>query len=103
MVTGLNWSTSITGNPFQCLGAYDEGLESLLAQQYADHEAPIGFFLHVATPRLTFLDKGKSDVVLPGEVDEAVVAAVKHVTAAWRGSARPRSGTPAQGCGAWTS
>jgi hypothetical protein len=83
MVTGLNWSSSVSGNPFQCLGAYDEGLESLLAQQYADHNAPIGFVLHVASPRLMFLDKGKSDVDLPAEVDNAIVAVVRQVTAQW--------------------
>ena len=83
MVTGLNWSASVNGNPFQSLGSYDEGLESLLTEQCADYEEPIGFILHVASPRLTFIDKGKSDVDLPAEVDNAIVAVIQQVTATW--------------------
>jgi hypothetical protein len=40
IVTGLNWSISITGNPFQCLGDYDEGLESVLADRRAGPDEP---------------------------------------------------------------
>ena len=81
IVTGLNWSISVGGDPFGTL--FGDGLGALLAEQRAGPEEPITFFLHVASPRLTFLDRGKSEVHLPPEVDEAVVAAVKQVTAAW--------------------
>ncbi len=83
MIAGLNWSISVNGNPFERLGDYGEGLEAVLEDQRAGPDEPVGFFLHVASPRLTFLDKGKSDVDLPGKVGEAIVAAVKHVTAVW--------------------
>jgi len=83
MITGLNWSISVNGNPFQRIGDYGEGLEAVLEDQRAGPEEPVGFFLHVASPRLRFIDKGKSDVDLPRQVDEAIVAAVKFVTAAW--------------------
>jgi hypothetical protein len=75
-VAGLNWSVSVTGNPFQNLGY-------LLSEQRAGQDEPIGLFLHVASPRLAFLDRGKSRVHLPDEVEEAVVAAVRYVTAVW--------------------
>ena len=80
-ITGLNWSTSIGGDPFGSVNG--DGLGALLAEQRAGPEEPIAFFLHVASPRLTFLDRGKSEVHLPAAVDEAAVAAVKQVTAAW--------------------
>jgi hypothetical protein len=81
MVTGLNWSVSIGGNPFETLNG--DGLGALLAEQRAGPEEPVAFFLHIARPRLEFLDRGKSEVHLPAAVDEAVVGAVKQVTAAW--------------------
>ena len=83
MVAAINWSTSVAGNPFGLLGEYDEGLELVLAEQYSGPKEPIAAFVHVATPRPTFLDKGKSTVNLPTKVEEAIVGAVKHVTAAW--------------------
>lgn len=83
LVAAINWSASVTGDPFDCLGDDSEGLEALLAEQRCGAEEPIAFFLHVATPRPSFLDKGKTSVHLPGEVEEAIISAVKHVTAAW--------------------
>ncbi len=83
LVAALNWSIAVTGNPFDALGAEGEGLESLLAQRRAGAEEPIAVFVHVASPRLEFLDKGKSSVELPAPVDNAIIAAVKYITEAW--------------------
>jgi len=82
MVCGLNWSACIGGNPFQDLGD-ERNLESILTEQRAGPDEPIAFFLHVASPCLTFLDQGKSNVALPDEVSEAIVTAIKQVTAVW--------------------
>lgn len=80
-VAAINWSTSVSGDPFQRVDG--QGLEAILTEQRADGDEPIGFFLHVATPRPVFLDKGKTTVNLPGEVDDAIVDAVRHVTKQW--------------------
>ena len=82
MVSGLNWSVAIGGNPFPRL-TYGRSLDFVLAEQRAGADEPIGFFLHVASPRLAFLDRGKSSVDLPHQVGKAIVAAVEHVTATW--------------------
>jgi hypothetical protein len=81
MVCGLNWSISVGGNPFRNLGG--EGLGAILADQRAGPDEPIGFFLHVASPRLAFLDRGKATVDLPNEVTRAIIAAVQQVTMIW--------------------
>jgi DNA topoisomerase VI subunit B len=81
MVAAINWSASVNGDPFQ--GVDDQGLEAILTEQRAGRDEPIGFFLHVATPRPVFLDKGKKTVNLPVEVDDAIVDAVQRVTAQW--------------------
>jgi Histidine kinase-, DNA gyrase B-, and HSP90-like ATPase len=81
MIAALNWSASVGGDPFGTLAG--DGLGAVLAEQRAGPEEPVAFFLHVVSPRLTFLDRGKSEVYLPPEVDGAVVAAVRQVTAAW--------------------
>jgi hypothetical protein len=59
------------------------GAASILTEQRAGRDEPIGFFLHVANPRPTFLDKGKTIADLPVEVAEAVAAAIRSVTAIW--------------------
>jgi DNA topoisomerase VI subunit B len=82
MVSGLNWSISVGGDPFRRFGL-GQSLGSILSDQHAGPLEPIALFLHLASPRLTFLDKGKSAVDLPVKVNDAIVAAVKNVTAAW--------------------
>ena len=78
---GLNWSISVGGNPFRSLGY--SGLGSILEAQRCSAEEPIGFFLHVASPNLTFTDRGKSDVSFPREVSSAIVDAIRKVTDGW--------------------
>jgi hypothetical protein len=83
MVAGLNWSISVAGNPFSRLGPYGDGLGAILEHQRAGPCEPIAFFLHVATPRPAFLDKGKSVVRLPREVEAPIKDAARQVTDDW--------------------
>jgi hypothetical protein len=64
MVTGLNFSASVGANPFRELRDR-QGLDGLLNAQYAGPDEPVIVFVHLSTPRLQFLDKGKSSVALP--------------------------------------
>jgi hypothetical protein len=63
MVTGLNFSASVGANPFRELRDR-QGLDGLLSTQYAGPDEPVIVFVHLTTPRLQFLDKGKSSVAL---------------------------------------
>ena len=63
LVTGLNFSASVGANPFREL--HDrQGLDGILSAQYAGPDEPVIVFVHLTTPRLQFLDKGKSSVAL---------------------------------------
>ncbi len=98
LVAALNWSTSVAGNPFDRLGKYSVGLESswptsARAARRADRLLPA-----CRAPRPAFLDKGKSSVDLPVEVDEAIVVAVKYVTAAWAKQRKGEERARARGC-----
>ena len=64
MVTGLNFSASVGANPFRELRDR-QGLDGLLNAQYAGPDEPVIVFVHLTTPRLQFLDKGKTSVALP--------------------------------------
>jgi hypothetical protein len=81
MVTALNWSAAVGADPFRDLNGL--GLESILTEQRAGKDEPVAFFLHVASPKLTFLDRGKSAVALPYDVNKAIAAAVRAVTDQW--------------------
>jgi hypothetical protein len=82
-LTGLNWSVTIVGGgPFHDLGD-DENMGSLLEGQWAGPHEPVMFLLHLASPRLDFLDKGKSSVVLPDEVCQAITGIIMDVTKPW--------------------
>jgi DNA topoisomerase VI subunit B len=65
-IVGVNWSPGIV-NPFRQIGSCGPSLDALLAKQRADSLEPVVFLLHVACPRVTYTDRGKSAVVVPGE------------------------------------
>jgi hypothetical protein len=65
LLAGINWSPAIR-NPFRCLGWYVDSLDSELANLRAGAQEPIVFLLHVASPRLTYADRGKSQVLVGG-------------------------------------
>jgi hypothetical protein len=62
LVTGVNWSPGIV-NPFRTLGRFTS-LASILSEQRAGSFEPVIVFLHVACPRVEYLDRGKSAIVV---------------------------------------
>jgi hypothetical protein len=67
LVTGLNFSPTIGGNPFHSLGSV-QSLDGLLSGQFAGPGEPVIVCVHLTAPRLDFLDRGKSSVALAREV-----------------------------------
>jgi len=65
IITGVNWSPGII-NPFRELGTFGQSLDSILEQQRAGADEPIVLLLHLACPRVSFADRGKSSVILEG-------------------------------------
>ncbi|RDL51840.1 Type 2 DNA topoisomerase 6 subunit B [Ensifer sp. M14] len=63
IVTGINWSACIN-NPFRTIGGYGQSLDTILAGQRCTRDEPVVIFLHVSCPRVEYLDRGKSSVVL---------------------------------------
>jgi hypothetical protein len=66
ILTGLNWSAAIGSDPFRRLGPAGESLDAILTKQRAGRNEPIVAVLHLACPRLEYLDRGKSSVAIPG-------------------------------------
>jgi DNA topoisomerase VI subunit B len=69
IITGVNWSVGIN-NPFRQLGANGESLDTFLQEQRVGRNEPILLLIHLASPRVTFTDRGKSTLVLRGETTE---------------------------------
>jgi hypothetical protein len=63
MISAVNWSASI-GNPFRKLGRSGDGLDALASELHASASDPIIAFVHLACPRVSYLDRGKSSVVV---------------------------------------
>lgn len=66
IITGINWSVAIGADPFRRLGPGGQSLDAILTNQRAGRDEPIVAFLHIACPRIDFLDRGKSSVIVPG-------------------------------------
>jgi hypothetical protein len=66
IITGVNWPASVGSNPFRKLGPAGESLDAILEQQRAGRDEPIVAVLHLACPRVEYLDRGKSSIVVPG-------------------------------------
>jgi DNA topoisomerase VI subunit B len=80
IVTGVNWSPGIT-NPFRVLGAYGQSLDTFLAEQRAGNDAePVTLVIHMACPRVDYTDRGKSALVISGEMSrEDAERAAQHL------------------------
>lgn len=63
--SGANWSAAVK-NPFRAFGNTGEGLETALSDMRATRDEPVVFFLHLAHPRVEYLDRGKSALVIGG-------------------------------------
>ncbi|MEJ0093115.1 MAG: ATP-binding protein [Methylocella sp.] len=75
LLTGVNWSVGID-NPF-------EDLDAELTEMRVTDEEPVALFVHVASPRIDYRDRGKSRVDLPAEVGSAILDALELVTKTW--------------------
>ena len=72
---GFNFTPAIGASPFQ--------LNARLGAAQIETGDPVTVFVHVACPRLDFLDRGKSRVNLPPDVSAKLNAMVDAVTAKW--------------------
>ncbi len=66
IITGINWSPAIGADPFRRLGPAGESLDTILTKQRAGRHEPIVTVLHLACPRIDYLDRGKSSIAIPG-------------------------------------
>jgi hypothetical protein len=66
-ITGVNWSPGIN-NPFRQLGRSGEGLDAILADVRASTSQPVIAVLHLTCPRVAYTDRGKSAIVVEGDV-----------------------------------
>jgi hypothetical protein len=69
VVTGVNWSPGIN-NPFRQLGRNGIGLDAILSEVRANTSQPVIAVLHLACPRVTYTDRGKSAIVVEGDARE---------------------------------
>ena len=80
LIIGINFSPSIKIDPFPVLAGEEESFGALLEELYASPEDPVAVFVHLVSPAVKFIDRGKTAVNL--QSDEAAVA-VRSVVAAW--------------------
>ena len=71
-ITGANWSVGIH-NPFRRFGKTGEGLDSMLAAARADRSQPVILALHLASAHIQYADRGKSSIIVEGDVEAANV------------------------------
>ena len=77
LITGVNWSPGIL-DPFRQLDEYGSSLDDILYECEVGINEPIVFFMHLATPRIEYTDRGKTAVVMriPEEIIESTVTSV---------------------------
>ncbi len=63
LITGVNWSPGIL-NPFREVGKHGESMDGILEQQRAGRDEPVVLVIHMACPRVSYSDRGKSAVLL---------------------------------------
>jgi hypothetical protein len=76
MIAGLNFSPVVGGRPFA-------QLDALLAEHFVRPDDPVFALIHLTAPRFDFVDKGKSQVALPGSVLGEMCATIEQATAKW--------------------
>jgi hypothetical protein len=69
VITGVNWSPGIN-NPFRQLGRSGQGLDAILAEVRANTNQPVIAVLHLVCPRVAYTDRGKSAIVVEGDVED---------------------------------
>ncbi len=83
IITGINWSASVGGNPFRNLSTAGESLDSILTEQRAGGNEPIVMVLHLVCPRVEHLDRGKTCIAIPGRIAATIVDLVRSGTKRW--------------------
>jgi hypothetical protein len=83
IITGVNWSVAIGGDPFRRLGDLGQSLGAILTKQRAGPSEPIITVLHLACPRIEYLDRGKSSVNLSSSPAKAIADLIEGVTEKW--------------------
>jgi DNA topoisomerase VI subunit B len=68
VIPGVNWSPGIN-NPFRQLGRGGVGMDAILEKVRASSPQPIILIAHMACPRVTYTDRGKSAIVVDGDGD----------------------------------
>jgi DNA topoisomerase VI subunit B len=69
IITGVNWSPGIN-NPFRQLGHGGVGLDAILTEVRANTSQPVITMLHMACPRVAYTDRGKSAIVVEGNIED---------------------------------
>jgi DNA topoisomerase VI subunit B len=82
IITGINWSVTIN-DPLRKLGQFDQSLGEILTDLRAGQNEPIILALHIACPKIEYLDRGKSNISLPYRVAETVIKLVTDTTKRW--------------------
>jgi Histidine kinase-, DNA gyrase B-, and HSP90-like ATPase len=72
---GFNFSPAVGGSPFD--------LQGLFGQAQIERDDPVTVFIHAASPRLAFLDRGKARVALPHTVAGRLADLVTSASAKW--------------------
>jgi hypothetical protein len=67
IITGVNWSPGIN-NPFRQLGRGGVSFDAILSDVRANTSQPVIAVLHLACPRVAYTDRGKSAIVVEGDV-----------------------------------
>ena len=70
IITGVNWSPEIN-NPFRQIGRGGVGLDATLSEVRANTSQPVIAALHLACPRVTYNDRGKSAIVVEGNIEDS--------------------------------
>ena len=69
IISGVNWSPGIN-NPFRELGHGGVGLDAILSEVRANVSQPVIAALHLACPRVAYTDRGKSAIVVEGNIED---------------------------------
>ena len=69
IISGVNWSPGIN-NPFRELGHGGVGLDAILSEVRANVSQPVIAALHLACPRVAYTDRGKSAIVIEGNIED---------------------------------
>ena len=85
VVEGFNFTPAVGGSPFH--------LEGRLENAEVEPDDPVTVFVHLTSPRLNFLDRGKARVSLPDAVAAKLIEMVAAVTDKWTKQKRPRYAT----------